>query len=222
MADLKFVRSFSEAGNIKTFVFEVGDTKWQPGQYQEYVLPQAGESDDDSHRWFTVASAPSEHEVHISTRMSGSNFKNALDALKPGETIEARGAEGDFTWDDDSEVVLVAGGIGITPIRSMIVERSTTGKLLKAKLLYYGRDENFAFRELFDKVAAEHSEFSVEYIVGEPITADSIIAHEPRVKERTTYLTGAEPMVESVGNALKERGVELKQDWLPGYDEKTY
>lgn len=222
MADLKFVRAYDEVGNIKTFVFEVGDTTWQPGQYQQYVLPQAGENKDDSHRWFTIASAPSEDEVHISTRMSGSNFKNALDALKSGEAIEAHGAEGDFTWDDDSEVVLVAGGIGITPLRSMIVERMTTGRPIKAKLLYYGRDENFAFREVFDKAATEHPEFSVEYIVGEPITADSIIEHEPRVQELTTYLTGAEPMVESVGEALKARGVALKQDWLPGYDEKTY
>lgn len=222
MTDLKFVKSYDEIDNVKTFVFESGETGWKPGQYQEYILPSAGESDDDSHRWFTIASAPSENEVMITTRMSGSNFKNALDALKPGDTIEAIGAEGDFLWDQDKEIVIVAGGIGITPIRSMIVERKNNGSPIKAKLLYYGRTNDFAFRELFDQVAAENDDFSVEYIVGEAVSADSILEHAPDAKDKTVYLTGAEPMVESVGQILKERGVELKQDWLPGYDEKTY
>lgn len=221
MTQLKFKRSFDEIDNIKTFVFEK-DTDWLPGQYREYILPSAGESDDDSHRWFTVASAPSENEIHITTRMSGSKFKNALDALNPGETIEAKDAEGDFVWDNDDAIVMVAGGIGITPLRSMVVERQNAGRPINAKLLYYGRDENFAFRDLFDKLAADNDGFSVEYIVGEGVSADSILEHAPDAKEKTVYLTGAEPMVESVGEVLKGRGVALKQDWLPGYDDKTF
>jgi len=38
----------------------------------------------------------------------------------------------------------------------------------------------------------------------------------------TVYISGPEPVVESVGNALKQRGLTVKQDWFPGYDEQTY
>lgn len=221
MTHLTFQKSYDEIDNIKTFVFEK-DTAWQPGQFREYTLPAAGESEDDNRRWFTIASAPSENEIHITTRMSGSKFKNTLGTLQPGDTIEVKDPEGDFTWDTDDSIVMVAGGIGITPLRSMVVERKNTGRPMNAKLLYYGRDENFAFRELFDQLASEHDEFSVEYIVGEAVSADSIFEHAPEARDKTVCLTGAEPMVESVGEILKGRGVSLKQDWLPGYDDKTY
>jgi len=222
MATLTFVKSYPEVGNIKTFVFDGTGLSWIPGQYQTYELPQAGENEDAHRRYFTIASAPSEHDIHISTRVSASPFKQALDALQPGQTIEAHDIEGDFTWDDDEPIVMVAGGIGVTPFRSMIIERAATGKPINALLLYYGRDENFAFKDEFARIASEHQELAIKYIVGEPISADSIGAHAPQVAERPVYLSGPEAMVDSVGEDLTARGVTLKQDWFPGYDEQTF
>ena len=223
MATLTLVKSYQEAGNIKTFVFDGAGLTWLPGQYQTYVLPQVGDNEDARKRFFTIASAPCEGTVNISTRVSASPFKQALDALQPGETIEADGIEGDFTWDDDNEpVVLVAGGIGVTPFRSMLVERAATGRPMNALLLYYGRDENFAFKDEFNKIASEHQELAVKYVIGEVISADTILAHAPLAKQRTVYISGPEAMVDAVGEDLKARGVNLKQDWFPGYDEQTY
>ena len=48
---------------------------------------------------------------------------------------------------------LLAGGIGITPFRSILIERHARGKSLNATLLYFGRDENFAFREDLQRLA---------------------------------------------------------------------
>jgi ferredoxin-NADP reductase len=222
MTQLRFIKSYAEAGNISTFVFDPAGSTWIPGQYQTYVLPQAGDSEEENKRWFTIASAPAEGEVHITTRVSDSKFKQALIKLKPGDTIDATDIEGDFTWEDNGDVVLVAGGIGVTPYRSFFVERSRAGMPIPATLLYYGRDEKFAFRKLFDEIAAAAPGLKIKYLVGQPVTADSILAAAPQGSSQPVYLSGPEGMVENVGNELKERGVNVKQDWFPGYDEKTY
>lgn len=222
MATLTLLSTRAEAGNIKTFVFDGTGFSWVPGQYQTYVLPQAGENDDARKRYFTIASAPHEGTINISTRVSASPFKQTLDALQPGETIEATGIEGDFTWDGDEPVVFVAGGIGVTPFRSMLLERVAKGEPINAFLVYFGRDDDFAFRDEFDKLAQDHQEFAVKYVVGERVSAENILAHAPLAKQRTLYLSGPEAMVDAVGEELTAQGVTLKQDWFPGYDETSY
>lgn len=222
MTKLKLIRSYDEVDNIRTFVFETGGATWLPGQYQTYELSQVEGDEKAKKRFFTIAAAPSEGEIHISTRVTESGFKQALNALQPGDEIEAHNIEGDFLWQDDEPVVLVAGGIGVTPYRSMFLERANTARPLNAHLLYYGRDENFAFRKEFEALAAAHPELTIDYIVGEMISADTILSHAPEATERTTYLSGPEPMVDAVGEDLQQRGVTLKQDWFPGYNEATY
>lgn len=221
MADLKLISKHIETGNIKTFIFETGGATWQAGQYQTYKLPAAGETKDDNQRFFTIASAPSENEIHISTRVGESKFKQTLDALQPGDTIEASGIEGDFTWEDDKPVVLVAGGIGVTPYRSILLERHSQGKPLNAVLLHFNRDEQIPFKEDFEKLHKSHPELELRYVTGRPITADAIIELAPESKNRTVYLSGPEPMVDSVGEALQGQGIDLKQDWFPGYTDQT-
>lgn len=224
MATLQFISSYPEVSNIRTFVFGAGDLTWQAGQYQTYVLESVDGTEDEKKRFFTIASAPSEKEIHISTRVTDSKFKQALNALQPGQTIETRNLEGDFTWEDSSDtpVVLVAGGIGVTPFRSMLLERHALGKPLSCTLVHYNREDAVPFRGEFEKLAAVHPELNLLYIIGQPITADSILQAAPQATTQVTYLSGPEPMVDAVGEELKKRGVNLKQDWFPGYDDETY
>lgn len=221
MATLTLISARPEVGNITTFTFDGTGLSWKAGQYQTYELTRAG-SGDAAKRFFTIASAPSEGTINISTRVSDSAFKQALNAMQPGDTIEAHDIEGDFTWDNDEHVVLVAGGIGVTPYRSMFVERAALGKSLNATLLYYGRDKNFAFKDEFTQIAEQHPELTIDYIVGEQISVDSIMEHAPEAAECVTYLSGPEPMVDAIGDDLSKRGVTLKQDWFPGYTNETY
>jgi ferredoxin-NADP reductase len=223
MLQLKLLSSRSEAGNIKSFVFETGGLTWLAGQNQAFILPQAGSEEADNLRWFTIASAPSEGVVQVSTRISDSRYKQTLDRLQPGDTVSVRELGGDFTWEDSTTpVVLVAGGIGVTPFRSMLVERDALGKPLNAVLLYFNRDTQIAFRDELQQLAARHPELDVRYLIDKVISADLILDEEPRAAHLPVYLSGPEPMVESVGNELKHRGVDLRQDWFPGYDERNY
>jgi len=221
---LKLLSSHDEAGNVRTFVFETGGLEWIAGQSQGYVLPQVGEKEEDNQRWFTIASAPSEGEIHISTRVTDSKFKQALNAMKAGEHIHAYGLEGNFTWEEEPSdpVVFVAAGIGITPFRSILFMRDVSGKRLNSTLLYFNRTMDVPFLTELKALDIKHSEFSMILVVGEQISADAIIKLAPQARMQTVFLSGPEPMVEAIGSELRDRGIAIKQDWFPGYDEKSY
>lgn len=222
--NLRLLAVRNEAGNVRTFVFETGGLEWIPGQSQGYVLPAAGDTAEENERWFTIASAPSEGEIHISTRVSDSKFKRALAAMRLGEEIQAHDLDGDFTWEDEPSepVVLVAGGIGITPFRSILLQRHLDGKKLGATLLYFNRDEDIPFLAELRNLGDRHPEFRLIVVTGQPISAEAITSLAPQATREIVYVSGPEPMVESVGSALRERGIRVKQDWFPGYDETNY
>ncbi|MBC8065545.1 MAG: FAD-dependent oxidoreductase [Chlorobia bacterium] len=188
------------------------------------MLLQAGTTEAECQGWFTIASAPHEGTIHISTRVSQSAFKQALNAMRPGDEIQSHSLEGDFTWEEISvvPVVVVAGGIGITPYRSILLSRDVTGEPLNATLLYFNRTDEVPFRRELESLAAKHPEFALKVVVGEQVSADSIRRLAPQSSGQIVFISGPEPMVEAIGSDLKDRGVEVKQDWFPGYDEKSY
>lgn len=222
--NLKLIKTCEEAGNVKTFSFETGGLSWVPGQYQAYILPDAGIEKKDNLRYFTIASAPSEKRIDISTRVSDSNFKKVLNALSPGDTIQAFGLEGDFTWDEHTKrpIVLVAAGIGVTPYRSMLLEREASNQPLDATLIYFNRNNEIPFLDTFKNLEAGHNEFTLLPIIGEHVSAERILGLAPQIKNGTLYLSGPEPMVETIGETLKKSVVTLKQDWFPGYTSENF
>lgn len=224
MTTFNLISSHDEAGNVRTFTFETNGITWIAGQSQGYILPQAGETEAENQRWFTIASAPSEGVIHITTRVSESRFKKTLNAMKPGEEIKAFDLGGDFTWEEESDepVVMVAGGIGITPFRSILLERHKAGKPLNATLLYFNRTKEVSFQTELQRLSKQHPEFSLRIAIGESITSDKILELAPQAKKQILYLSGPEPMVESIGSKLHERGITVKQDRFPGYDDKNY
>lgn len=120
------------------------------------------------------------------------------------------------------DVVLVAGGIGVTPFRSILLERKATSKPLNVTLLYFNRTTEIPFKEELEKLKQECPEFILKCIVGEHITAEKILELAPQAEKQIVYLSGPESMVESIGADLRQRGVSIKQDWFPGYDENNY
>src|SRR5215213_2530434 len=114
---------------------------WQAGQYLRYELTINGTPQD---HWFTIASAPFEGEVMVTTHIRPSSpYKQALAALQPGDTIKASGLGGDFVWREDvRSLVFIAAGIGVTPFYSMLRQRAHAGQPLTATLLYNNLSKN--------------------------------------------------------------------------------
>lgn len=225
---LTLVKKYPEVGNVVTFRFKPeSPLSWQAGQFMEYELPHDNPDDEGIKRWFTIAAAPYEGEMQITTRITDSTFKQTLNSLQVGGTIQADGKpDGDFVWQDsDKPLVWIAGGIGITPFHSILKQRLHENKTNPVALLYANRSDDIVFKNEIDEWARNDESFKVNYSVGKSL--DAKLVHEilGDVNSKLVYLSGPEPMVESLGDSLKEKGLpenQLVQDFFPGYTEKNY
>lgn len=224
---LQFVGSKNREGDVKEFVFKAPEPlTWEAGQYMHYVLPHSDADDRGEERWFTNSAAPSEGEIRITTRINhehSSSFKQALQNLHPGDEIEADGPEGDFTLQDLSRnYVFVVGGIGVTPVRSILVEAASKDQQVHATVLYANRTEDVVFRQELDSLQAQNPNLQVQYII-DPARVDEAVLKSTieSTDNPLFYISGPEPMVKSMVEQLKSLGVSednLRADDFPGYE----
>ena len=215
-----------ESPGVVSFIFKPQEPlQWKAGQFLHYVLNHESTDDRGSDRWFTIASAPFEKHVMITTHLAakhGSTFKKTLQALKLGGEIEISDLDGDFIISDPGkEFVFIAGGIGITPFRAILKQAEHDRKKLRVTMLYANRKHVAAYKKEFDAMAKRNRHLRIHYLF-HPQRIDKKTVRElvPDLKKPIFYVSGPEPMVESIGHMLRKMGVpatRLKQDWFPGY-----
>ncbi|HEY3853425.1 MAG TPA: FAD-dependent oxidoreductase [Verrucomicrobiae bacterium] len=223
---LKLTARKPEAPGVESFIFKPAKPIiWQAGQYLHYVLNHAPTDDRGSDRWFTIASAPYERHVMVTTRFAGakgSTFKKTLKALKPGDSIEITDVDGDFTvTDPKKEYVFIAGGIGITPFRAILMQATHKGTPLRVTLLYANRNRQVTYKKELESSCRRNPNLTLHYLISpQRIDKETIQNLAPNLKKSLVYISGPEPMVENVGKMVEKMGVprnRIKQDWFPGY-----
>lgn len=216
-----------EAPGVVSFLWEPqAPLSWKPGQYLHYVLPHQSADDRGQERWFTNSAAPFEGRAMITTRHAAgksSSFKEALFGLEPGAIIEADGPEGEFTVEDlAQEHVFIAGGIGITPFRSIIAQAAHDKAPLKATLIYGNRDAQAPFKKELGDAAAQNQNLKIDYVLGPAVIDEAAIRRAvPELAAPLFYISGPEPMVKSLAEKLAGMGVpqaHIKLDDFPGYE----
>ena len=226
---LKLVERKPEASDVTTFIFQPDQPlEWQAGQYLHYTLPHDNPDDRGIERWFTIAAAPHESHVQITTRFNSqrsSTFKAALKQLQVGDEIEADGPEGDFTVEDPNpHYVFIAGGIGITPFRAILNDLDHNGANIDVTLLYGNSSKEVTFQKELNALAAKHPHFKVDYIFMPQQIDEAVIKALPDYASQTYYVSGPEPMVKAVATMLESLDVpkaQIKLDDFPGYDWPT-
>jgi Oxidoreductase NAD-binding domain len=146
----------------------------------------------------------------------------ALKKLKPGDAIEAREKGGDFVLDHRRKIfVFIAGGIDITPFRAILLDLDRNRKLLNVQLLYANQDNDFPYCKELEALKKRHPEFRIDYVVNpHRIDEKSVPQLVPDMDEPVFYVSGPEPMVESLEQTLKKLSVpkkRIKTDFFPGY-----
>lgn len=191
------------------------------GQYIELHLPHENPDERKTRRWFTLSSSPTEKLLAITTRFHAertSSFKTRLKNLEIGETVNMMPPMGDFVLPKDPELPLlfVAGGIGITPYRSMLKYLTDKGESRKIKLIYgVSGKEYAAFEDLIRKSPAEY-ELHFGRLSGNDI--DRFIKPD---SDQAVFVSGPEKMVERLQQELLGKGVDSRQlrvDFFHNYD----
>lgn len=119
------------------------------GQAGDFTLPNPPETDAEGNvRSFTLASAPFEEDLMIATRMRDTAFKRSLKALPIGTELTLEAPWGELILHDDARIpaVFLTGGIGITPVRSMVLQATHDHLPHKLTVFYANhRPEDAAF-----------------------------------------------------------------------------
>ena len=163
---VKLKRKEVVAEGTMSFYFEKpAGFQFIPGQFADFTLIDPPETDaEGSIRTFSIASAPHETDLMIATRMRDTAFKRVLKSMPLGASISLDGPQGEFALRASSPrtSILLAGGIGITPFRSMALDASTSRHAHRLLLIYSNhRPEDAAFLSELENVAATNKNFTL-------------------------------------------------------------
>lgn len=223
--NLKLIKIKNESAGIITFVFDP-DQKliWKAGQYLIYSLPHKNEDLRGKMRFLTISSSPFEKHPAITTRISqnSSSFKQALNNLKIGEKIIAKGPDGDLVIDNpDKNYMFIAQGIGITPLRAIIRQLNFEQKPININLLYINKTDKIPFKNELEKIAKNHNEFKIHYFRGpDEINKTTFKKLTKDFKKTFFYISGSEIMIENIKKILEKLGTpreNIKEDYFLGY-----
>lgn len=139
--------------------------EFKPGQAMEVKLENPPETDAEGNsRAFSIASAPHEPYVMFATRMRDTAMKNSLKKIPLGTELQVDGPWGDLKLDTRATRpgVFLAGGIGITPFRSIVLD-AAKNKLPHRLWLFYSnrRPEDAAFLEELERAEKENPNFKM-------------------------------------------------------------
>ncbi len=199
-----------------------------PGQYNIVTIPDPLYQDEEgSVRSFSIASSPSDPFILIATRMRGSAFKRTLAEVPLGTRVTFSGPRGSFTLPDDAAgpVVLLAGGIGITPFRSMIKHATEHHLPVDLTLIYSNRTpEDAPFLDDLDRWARENRRFRFVPTMTSPEAAkqpwtgrtgivDAAFLRQALdgLDHSVFYMAGPPGMVKGVTRTLVDAGVPAER-----------
>jgi ferredoxin-NADP reductase len=221
---LTLINRLEVADGTELFAFtKPADFTFEAGQYVAMMLSNLVAPDAKAGvRSLSISSAPCEKELYFTMRQGESGFKQTMWALEIGDTVAATKAIGHFTLShaaDGLPIVFLVGGIGITPVRSILKQAEHDGDERSFTLLYANR---------FAKDAAFHADLknlslkNLRYVTALSqettpcvesndergyICEATVRKYVPDVTGVWFYLVGAPAFIEGMEKMLSEMGV---------------
>lgn len=169
----------------------------------------------------SLACSPTRPYLEFGARVSDSPWKVAFAELRPGDDAEVDGAYGHFVLDEASSAVLVAGGIGVTPLKGMAEYAADRRLPIDLRLVYSNRTpEEIVYRSELDDLTRQNPRFDVLHTLTRTpegsswsgrrgrIDADLLRAASHGLSEPIYYVCGAPGMVQETYRNLLRLGVD--------------
>lgn len=223
---LRIKAIFEETPGVKTFRLmepNVGPFPFTflPGQYATVTSEIDGKK---VRRSYTISSSPTQRdyiELTVKREQYGLESRHLHDRVDPGDLIEVAAPAGSFffTGQEAEGIVLIAGGVGITPMMSVLRYLTDRAYPHDIFLLYGVRTPaDIIFREELAHLARRHPNVHVTSIVAQPedsdwrgavgfMTPEFVSAAAPEIVRRRVHLCGPPAMMDAVRGVLQQLGV---------------
>jgi glycine betaine catabolism B len=220
---LPVIAVHDESENIRTFrLGRPPGWDFVPGQFIAVTVQSEGRTHV---RCYSISSAPeATGYLEISVRRQGLVSNLLHDTVRPGASLVVKPPAGSFVYPerDARPVVLVAGGVGITPVMSMLRHAVATQPERPITLLYSVREpSDLAFADELSLIGRRHSQVRVVVTVTGPTVHDVFrrgridrdlireVVHDPA--GAVFLMCGPTPMLDAVRQALTDIGLDGDQ-----------
>ncbi len=208
--------------------------RFHPGQYMELSIPHRRADFRGSRRYFSISSAPGVDRpitfaLTVPTRSS--SFKKALLELEPGAEVRGTSVGGDFALPSDlnEPLLLVAGGIGITPFASQLAHAHERGERRDVIVAYASSNLGLLpYADLLEEAGARVVLFAPEPPATLPngwvyggngrVTGPRLAELVPDLAGRRSFVSGPPSLVNDLRKALRSQGAKrVHTDYFSGY-----
>ena len=228
--NLRIARIFQETPDVKTFRLAAAREDgfpftFEPGQFLTVTANVDGKL---VKRSYSIASSPCCHgwcDITVKNAPGGAVSGYLHSRIKEGDQLEVSGPWGRFTFrgHEASDVVFIAGGVGITPLMSSIrylTDQSWPGRI---DLLYACSSmDNIIFREELDYLRRRHPNLQVTIVLSKEespawtgkrghVTRELLQETVPGLAQRRIHLCGPPPMMEALKADLAALSVPGEQ-----------
>jgi len=211
--------NITEAPDVATLKFSFSDDtipKYISGQFITVYFPETGVSEGKA---YSISSAPQEKYLSITVRDIG-KFSHRLCQMNIGDRLQASLPYGYFYSESvDTPLVLCAGGIGVTPLRSIIMNSFHCNPLRSIFLLYSVKEKkDILFKKEYDQLSATNKNFRVQYFVTREhsipkemtkgrINVEMYVKNIQSVVQSEFFLCGSIPFVRDLWCDLRKVGI---------------
>ena len=202
------------------FYVENPQFAFKPGQYMIFHIPHP---DHVLRRSYSISTPPSDkHHFEVCVRsVAGGHGSNYIHRLRPGDQLKVEGPYGDFVLQESSKknILMIATGTGMSPIKSMLMHLLDTKSSRKVSLFFGVRHESDLFyTDLYRGLSARYPEFHYDITLSSP-NPEKWAGHRGRVTDlidkrvkpadpsnTEAYLCGGQQMIEDAKSYLMEKG----------------
>ena len=229
-----FTESIQRTESVTSYRFRLEeDVDFKPGQFLQVMFDETHKSNKDMNKYLSLSCSPNKDFIEVTKRLSGSQFSASLRALEKGDRILFKAPLGNCIYKDEySSIGFLIGGIGITPVISILEYISEKGLATEACLLYSNRySSDIAFRDVLDTLDMENPHITVVHTITDCAAPDEEcrtgridkkMVHEvmPDYQHRIIFMYGSPGMVASMKDMCLDMSCDpdrLKAENFLGY-----